>query len=641
VPRSVPPRHWYDESLLEHGQAPGRAEPAGRDQRAPAGPADPSRAGAPDAPHGGAPAGYGQEASYGPGDYRPDAPYRGEPADYGQNSQYGPVVPGSGQYGRAPAGYGQAPADYGQAPADYGQSGQYSQAPWDYAQNDAYDRARVDYAQNDAYSRGGYGPGTPNGQGQPGWYQDGSYDGGRGGYDQGTRYDGGADGYDQDTRHQGGHAGYDQDTQYMGVPAGYGQDRYQGDPGDYGPPDGQHPGDDDGPRPPHRHNKRGPGDKPRRPRLLRRLVSHRSVQVVLVALIIFLGWVGWSVGQALLAPGNGTVSTRLAEWARDHYLGPVVTLGEWLTYQAPKVGGKPQFSLAAPTAGAGTGTARNGASTFKPIVPAALISPAGAPLAGEGQWRVLASVNGYPAIYGTYLRPDSVHTSYVAGIASMDQRLLKFQLRPGAEDPGPGNWGYAPWLPANSRSGLLATFNGGFKLNSAGGGFYLNGQSKGVLTNGAASLVYYRDGHVAVGTWGQGVSMNANVLGVRQNLKLIVDHGAVPTSVDQNVEGQWGATLGGGYYVWRSGIGVTRDGRVVWVYGPALSVRTLAGLLQRAGAVEGMQMDINPAWMSYMYYKPTPSAANPTPVNLLPNQPEPANRYYSINSRDFTAVFAR
>ena len=389
----------------------------------------------------------------------------------------------------------------------------------------------------------------------------------------------------------------------------------------------------------HRHGRRGKAGKQRR-HLLRRLVSHRSVQAVLLALVIFLGWVGWSIGQAMTAPGNGSVSTRLAEWARDHYLGPVVTLGEWLTYQAPKVGGKPQFSLTAPTSGSAA-QPKTGPATITPIVPAKLSSPAGTPVPGEGQWRVLASVNGVPAIYGTYLRPDSVHTSYVSGIASMDQRLLTFQLRPGAEDPGPGSWGYSPWLPPNSRSGLLATFNGGFKLDAAGGGFYLNGHTKGTLTPGAASLVYYKDGHLAIGSWGQGVSMTSQVLGVRQNLKLLVDHGVVPTTVDSNVQTQWGATLGGGYYVWRSGIGVTRDGRVIWVYGPALSVRTLADLLQRAGAVEGMQMDINPAWMSYMYYKPTPSTADPTPVNLLPNQPEPANRYYSVNSRDFTAVFAR
>jgi Phosphodiester glycosidase len=400
-----------------------------------------------------------------------------------------------------------------------------------------------------------------------------------------------------------------------------------------------------GPDRPTRAGRRPARGKRRRPRLLRRLFAHRSVRVVLVVFVAFVGWVGFSAGQALTAPGNTNTSTRLAEWARDHYLGPVVTFGEWVTYQPPKVGGKPKFSLAAPSTPARAGrpypTSKATAATITPDVPAQLSSPAGPPLPGEGQWRVLAGVGGIPAIYGTYLRPDSVHTSYVAGIASMDQRLLTFQLRPGAEDPGPGNWGYAPWLLPGSRTGVLATFNGGFKLDAAEGGFYLNGMTKGTLTQGAAALVYYKNGHVAIGEWGRGVGMSSQVLGVRQNLRLIVDHGAVPAAVDQNVQSQWGATLGGGYYVWRSGIGITSDGRIVFVYGPALSVRSLADLLQRAGVVEGMQLDINPAWMSYMYYKPSPSASDPAPVNLLPDQAEPANRYYSVNSRDFTAVYAR
>ena len=82
----------------------------------------------------------------------------------------------------------------------------------------------------------------------------------------------------------------------------------------------------------------------------------------------------------------------------------------------------------------------------------------------------------------------------------------------------------------------------------------------------------------------------------------------------------WGATLGGGYYVWRSGLGITRDGRVIFVYGPALDVQDLADLLQRAGAVEAMQLDINPYWMSYEYYQAKGHPADPTPVNLLPTQ---------------------
>jgi hypothetical protein len=365
---------------------------------------------------------------------------------------------------------------------------------------------------------------------------------------------------------------------------------------------------------------------------------------VAAGLLLLVCWVAFSVGQALIAPGNTGTSARLAEWARDHYLGPLVTLGEWISYHPPKVGGKPQFSLTAPSTGAKAGSKPRAGTSANPVttdVPARLTSPAGSPLPGEGQWRVVARVHGQPAIYTTYLRPDLVHTSYVAGLASMDPRLLAFQLRPGSEDPGPGNWGYAPYLPSGSRHGLLATFNGGFKINQAGGGFYLNGITRGTLTTGAASLVYYRDGRVALGAWGQDVRMTSQITGVRQNLRLIVDHGAIPASVDQDVQTQWGATLGGGYYVWRSGLGVTRDGRLVYVYGPALSVRTLAGLLRRAGAVRAMELDINPAWMSYMYYRPTPSAADPAPVNLLPTQQEPPGRYYSVNSRDFTAVFAR
>jgi len=124
-------------------------------------------------------------------------------------------------------------------------------------------------------------------------------------------------------------------------------------------------------------------------------------------------------------------------------------------------------------------------------------------------------------------------------------------------------------------------------------------------------------------------------------LKLIVVNGQVPATVDQNVLSSWGATLGGGYNVWRSGIGITKDGRIVFVYGPALDVRTLAGLLKRAGAETAMQLDINPDWMSFMYYLPRNHPANPTPVNLLPTQVQPAYRYYSLANRDFTAVFAR
>jgi hypothetical protein len=387
-----------------------------------------------------------------------------------------------------------------------------------------------------------------------------------------------------------------------------------------------------------------------RGRRARRMRDWPVVRVIAVLLLAALAWFGWSMGHALTNPGGGTVAQRVAEWARDHYLGPLVTFGEWVSYQPPKVGGKPSFSLGGPAAGItaprhGSGGTPHLAGHGAPaaVPPPPLASPAGRPLRGEGQWRVLYRVRHVPAIYGTYLRPDHVHTSYVAGLVSMDPRLLRFQLRPGTEDPGPGSYGGArPIIAPGKRRGLAATFNSGFKIASSGGGFYLNGTRRGALRTGVATLVYYRNGSLAIGVWGRhGLHMTSAVAGVRQNLRPIVSHGKIPSSVDQNVQSSWGATLGGGYYVWRSGIGITSSGRVIFAYGPALDVRTLAGLLRRAGCVTALQLDINPEWTNFMYYRPKHHPGDPVPVALLPDQIEPATRYYSDSGRDFTAVYAR
>jgi hypothetical protein len=470
------------------------------------------------------------------------------------------------------------------------------------------------------YGPPGPGPHGPRGRPAPGRYGQDPY---------------GQDPYGQDPYGQDpyGQDPYGQDPYGQGPyePLPFQPGSYQRGP--YEPAEDVLPGDDGGPD-------RRPGGQRRAAKRgrIRRLLRRPTVRVILALIAVFCCWLAFSIGQALTAPGGGSLSSKLAEWARDHYLGPVVTFGEWLTYQPPKVGGKPGFSLAVPS---GAPTKYKHVHGFQPIIPHRLNSPAGTPLSGEGQWRVLETVKGQPAIFGTFLRPSSVYTSYVAGIISMDQRLVSFQLRPGAEDPGPGNWHAQPWIPPGTRTGLLATFNGGFKINTSGGGFYLDGKTAGTLTSGAASVVYYRNGTIKIGTWGSEVRMTQNVVGVRQNLRLIVDHGRVPASVNQDVLGSWGATLGGGYYVWRSGLGITRDGRIIFAYGPALNVQELADLLHEAGAVEALQLDINPFWMSYEYYKTDGHPSDPTPVNLLPTQQQTGYRYYSVYSRDFTAVYAR
>jgi hypothetical protein len=158
---------------------------------------------------------------------------------------------------------------------------------------------------------------------------------------------------------------------------------------------------------------------------------------------------------------------------------------------------------------------------------------------------VVERVHGEPAILTTFLR-DATYTSYVNGVASMDQRLVRFYLRPGYEDPGYGSWNAPYDVPAGSRTGVLATFNGGFKIADAQGGFYLDGVYHGSLVRGSASIVYYKNGTIKIGEWGRDFTMNSSIAGVRQNLRLLVDRGRITPDLDQDVETSRGATLGRG-----------------------------------------------------------------------------------------------
>jgi len=107
---------------------------------------------------------------------------------------------------------------------------------------------------------------------------------------------------------------------------------------------------------------------------------------------------------------------------------------------------------------------------------------------------------------------------------------------------------------------------------------------------------------------------------------------------------QWGATLGGADYVWRSALGVTANGALVYVGGPGLDIVDLANILVKAGTVRAMELDINTDWVNLSTYQPaTPnglaSATNGT--ELLPGMTGTPGRYFaSWWARDFITMSA-
>ena len=243
----------------------------------------------------------------------------------------------------------------------------------------------------------------------------------------------------------------------------------------------------------------------------------------------------------------------------------------------------------------------------------------------------------------TLLRPDALHTSLVVAVVHIDQSLARLQLYAGRVVPGHGPWPGNYWIGRTAQRSVLAAFNSGFRLQDASGGFFLGGRHIGSLEPGGASAVIHSDGRMSIDDWGRDAQAGPDVVAVRQNLALIVDHGELVSGVGNANDSRWGKTVGNALFVWRSGIGMDAQGNLLYAAGPGMSVKTLASVLQRAGAVRAMELDINYAWVQFNVY-PHDAKGRLVPASafkLLDGMKKPAQRYLSTEDRDFFAVFAR
>lgn len=371
----------------------------------------------------------------------------------------------------------------------------------------------------------------------------------------------------------------------------------------------------------------------------------RRRQILIGVLVLIVLFPAVSLGRAVTAPGTDPVAAKAAEWARGHGLGFAVTAAEEIAYKLnpPRTGGTPDLSLLSPPTvpppsgdkpSAGNTSGGKVVPSHSPL--ATVTQPA---LPGEGMFQTVVNSNRRPAVQLAYLRPDGVHTSYLAAVTVLSRGVVRYVQHPGHDQPGQlVRWRQADSITPANRSGLAATFNGGFKLQDARGGFYADEHTAGTLVPGAASVVITKDGNLDVGSWNNEVRMSPQVVSVRQNLRLLIDHGTVASNVQANTQSEWGATVKGADFVWRSGLGVDKHGNVINVVGPALSAPSLADLLLRAGAVRAMELDINKTWISTMWYTTTRGQA--TPHKVLPFQ-RPADRYFTATSRDFFAAYIR
>jgi len=257
------------------------------------------------------------------------------------------------------------------------------------------------------------------------------------------------------------------------------------------------------------------------------------------------------------------------------------------------------------------------------------------------------TVNGVPVMAQALLSLDPKRPYAGIALVRIDLTKLKLHMQPGFLEPSHAKdivnaIPHLGLIPAADQSNLIAGFNGGFKAVNGNYGMMVNGITVLPPVPGIATIAIYRDGHVQIGAWGHvqvgaDIIPSADIVAFRQNCPLLIQAGQLNPQVFLDNRAIWGNTIDNQEITWRTGLGITQDGRyLIYAVGNGTTVQTLAQALQNAGAYNAMQLDINRHYAHFVTYK---SSGKPNPplraVQLLDQMESDPTLYLVAHSRDY------
>ena len=355
--------------------------------------------------------------------------------------------------------------------------------------------------------------------------------------------------------------------------------------------------------------------------------------LVLGVLLVLLSPAIYSYAHWMLRPSSTPFFANSVEWLRADvpFGNQVVDEIEhiYYTWNAPSKGG-PQLTSLPQTGEVPGPQARKRAwpPRIKPVFRHRL--------RGEGVWKPTGPpVRGGPPVLVTTFRPETDYPRNVAYLAWFDHTRTDLAYYPGRYEPPSAAVRGPAMVPESQRRRLLATFNAGFIYRDVNNGSTDNGRVNEPLAQGNATLIGYRSGKVAIKIWQGGPNPGPDVAWSRQSLPPIVWHRHLNPNL--NDSSQWGFTVGNAVRVWRTGVGIDRRGNLIFAAADDMTVTSLALVLQRAGAVNAMQFDINADWHTLITYAHHHGLR---PTQIGPSN-KPDGRYLSPDDRDFFAVYRR
>ncbi len=256
-------------------------------------------------------------------------------------------------------------------------------------------------------------------------------------------------------------------------------------------------------------------------------------------------------------------------------------------------------------------------SGFPPAALKPVLSPA---LEDEGKWRpldkdpfILTNPGAPPPFATTFIRTDRKRAYSQIFITLWDPRQVSLHAMSGTVEPksatgetGPGLVPRAPEVIGR----LLGGFNGGFQATHGEFGMMADGVVYLPPKPYGATVAELEDGSTAFGTWPRDDTVPSHVRSMRQNMTPLVMDG----KINPYQRHWWGGVPPG----WtdeartvRSGVCLTRDNFVAYLYGSTIDADHLAQAMQSTGCVYGLHLDMNPGHSGLEFYRTAPKGQLP------------------------------
>jgi hypothetical protein len=266
--------------------------------------------------------------------------------------------------------------------------------------------------------------------------------------------------------------------------------------------------------------------------------------------------------------------------------------------------------------------------------------------AEDGSWQAVSTRTGKGgAIYRTIVHPDSERVYAELFVFALDLGKLSVHAVAGSVEPKSAAKGTdvarPGVVPEADRGQLVASFNGGFKAEHGQFGMMVDGTELLAPRPQSCTFAAMSDGTLRIAPWAA-LAGSAEFDWWRQTPGCMLQAGELHPGLRAQDSRNWGATLEGKTVIRRSAVGLSADGRTLFVgISNSTTARALALGMQHVGARDVAQLDVNFSFPRFLLYRDAQGGALDAVGAVRGLLYRPDEYLGHASTRDFFYVTAR